>query len=109
MVQTIVSKQVLCDRCKKLVPSNQVRYVPVGREYIKVLCRECRLGKPKAALVKIKDDKKVYFCSRCKYNFKHDSKGTTNLRCPYCGRTDKVSEKKKIPAEKLLKESEESF
>lgn len=108
MVQIIESKKVLCDRCKKLVPTSHVRYVPVGKDYIKVLCRECRLGKPKPVPAKV-SDKKEFYCSRCKYKFKHDPKGSTNLRCPYCGKKDKVDERKNIPAEKLLKESDDFF
>lgn len=47
--------------------------------------------------MKLDDDeetpqKMLYYCSRCRYKFRHNPHGETNLRCPYCGRTDKVSE-----------------
>jgi len=107
MVQQTESKLVLCDRCKKLVPVSEVRYVPVGREFIKVLCKSCRSGRPTPLPEKKQPPKKVYFCSRCRYNFRFDPEGNTILRCPFCGKADKVSEKKDIEAEKLLKDSDE--
>jgi len=32
-----------------------------------------------------------YLCSRCNYKFKFDDDGITSLRCPYCGKADKLN------------------
>ena len=120
---------MMCDECKSSVPANDVRYEIKGANKPVVLCSSCRdrtsSRKNKAGiknLVKeietnIKPSQKTlmrkhdsnsekirYFCSRCNYKFRFDPLGESNLRCPYCSKSDSIVKHKTFSSDKLLKE-----
>ena len=52
--------------------------------------------------------KEKFLCMRCKYKFLHDRDSERILRCPFCGKEDKVIEDKPMPAEDLVSSSDDS-
>jgi len=94
-------RKIACSRCRKIVPISDIKYVLTGKDMKLELCSECRGEKAKPATHGIKvikstptDSKKIsYLCARCKYKFKADPKAVS-LKCPYCGKSDKVMEYK---------------
>ena len=105
------TRKVVCERCRKFVPISDIKYLPKGDDSKIALCSACRAKEAEDAkkekVEKEKPQKKSYICSRCNYKFKHDPKGVTNLKCPYCGKADKVSEFKVKSADVLISESQE--
>ena len=89
------SRTMTCDRCRKAVSLDNIKYLPRGGSKA-ALCSECRAkGDIKdwaksTAEKKAEDYKDPFFCERCRYKFKFDSAGVTNLKCPYCGKSDQV-------------------
>lgn len=87
-----------CGRCKKSVPISTIQYLPKGDGNLIALCSNCRADKttkpkptekPESAPEK---DKLTFFCERCKYKFSHDPESNALLKCPYCGKPDKLRE-----------------
>lgn len=99
------TRRMICDRCRKAVPIKDIRYLPKGKDARIALCSECRskgfVSDEKEK--KVTDKKLKYFCSRCRYKFKFDPTGVSNIKCPYCGKDDKIIEDKVPPADELLK------
>jgi DNA-directed RNA polymerase subunit RPC12/RpoP len=107
------SRKALCERCRKFVSISDIKYLPKGDNSRMALCNKCL-----KTLNPVDDKKKIipkssgfsgsknYFCSRCKYKFKYNSQGNAALRCPFCGKSDKVLEDKQIDADSLLKEAD---
>lgn len=101
---------MICDRCHKSVPIPDIKYLPKGKDSRIALCSACRsktdiMKEINESVKKAVPQKKVYFCSRCKFKFKFDPKGVSNLSCPYCGKADRVVEHKMDSADALLKET----
>jgi len=48
------------------------------------------VAKP-ARVVSDNPDATHYLCTRCNYKFRFDDDGVTSLRCPYCGKPDKLN------------------
>lgn len=104
-----IRTSMLCDRCRRPVPLDNIRYVPRGSGRV-ALCPECLgNGEPMPTPVKtpmpkstLSSTKKPYVCARCNFKF-HASPSAS--RCPYCGKTDKVMEDA-LHVNTLLKESE---
>ena len=106
-------RQVLCERCRKFVSTTNIKYLPKGNDSRMALCKSC------LALFNVEADKKKklsaettaklnrqsYFCARCRYKFKFDADSHATLRCPYCGKADKLVEDKLTSADAILKES----
>jgi protein-arginine kinase activator protein McsA len=106
------ARKMICDRCHKAVPLSDIKYLPKSNDSKIALCSECRAktlpespaAKPsKQAKKSAEDLRPVYFCGRCRYKFKHNHDGVTNLKCPYCGKSDKIAEYHSSSAETLLK------
>jgi DNA-directed RNA polymerase subunit RPC12/RpoP len=107
------SRQILCERCRKFVTLSQIRYMPKGNDSRMALCQKC------LALFNVEAEKKKkvsdenkrllnrpsYFCSRCRYKFKFDAGSSANLRCPYCGKSDKVIEEKQTDTDTLIRQA----
>jgi len=107
------TRKALCERCRKFVSISDIKYLPKGDNSRMALCKSC------LKTLNPKDDKKKiipkssglsggknYFCSRCKYKFKYNPQGDAALRCPFCGKSDKMLEDKQIDAESLLRQAE---
>lgn len=105
------SRQVLCEKCRKFVTVAQIRYISKGNDSRIAMCSTCLTKANGAAFVnkkKVEDaDKPTYFCSRCRYKFKFDPIKKATLRCPYCGKVDRLTEDKFTTAASILKESVE--
>ncbi|MFH0978379.1 MAG: hypothetical protein V1837_03695 [Candidatus Woesearchaeota archaeon] len=97
---------VTCDHCRKGIPLSEIKYVLKGKDQTVPLCAACR-SKYKTPVekksVEPKSDKVPYFCIRCKYKFRYNPKSGTALRCPFCGREDKVIEDKVPDADTLIR------
>jgi uncharacterized CHY-type Zn-finger protein len=101
-------RKILCERCRGFFPFTEVRFVPRGENQKIALCVKCRekaktepekTGKPDS-------NKQPFFCGRCRYKFKLDPSGHTNLKCPYCGKDDKIIPDKVPSTDKLLEMEE---
>jgi len=76
----------ICEKCKCEININNVKYVSQDEDNYSILCLSCYSGKtpePPKSTNKIK-----YFCSRCRYSFSRNP--TVKIKCPYCGKEDKV-------------------
>lgn len=105
---------VMCDLCKKSVPSLEIRYVPRGKDGAVMLCNDCREKKGQDVKLQRPSDrpapqKKSFMCHRCKYKFRFDPKGVSNLMCPYCGETQKITDAVSPSAEELLDQADNWF
>ena len=103
-------RTMACDLCKKSSPVSDMRYMLRSGKRM-ALCQSCR-GRTEGAAqpqVTIKKEvkklatKQPYFCAQCRYKFKADA-GYGTPKCPYCGKTNKVTEVKETSADELLKE-----
>jgi protein-arginine kinase activator protein McsA len=103
-------RKMICDRCHKAVPLADVKYLPKGNSSKMALCSLCRqqtlpenaLGKSSGSKVLAKNKRPEYFCGRCRFKFKYTADGATNLKCPYCGKSDKIVEYKTGSADMLV-------
>lgn len=117
------SRKTICDQCRKPVPISDIRYTQRGKDSVAALCSDCRSGRGNATTsVPVKTDsvssskpvpstrivpnkggqKKVYFCTLCRYKFKLDPSGKSKIVCPFCGRTNGVEEFEIQSAEELI-------
>lgn len=88
------TRKMTCDMCRKAVPISQMHYLAKGGESVMALCSACK--NKKTAEKKKPDEKQtvkkeIYICGNCSYKFKFKHDGVTNLKCPYCGRSDKLT------------------
>ena len=108
------SRKTICDQCRKSVPISDIRYMPKGKDSVAALCSDCRSGRgtvtkttpsvklessipqkpvlPTKTMPRPEGNKKVYFCTLCRYKFKLDPTGKSRIVCPFCGRTNGVEE-----------------
>jgi len=98
----------LCERCRKFFPFEEIKYVVKGPDQKVALCGKCRDSfKTDSSKLKEKASEKVpYICGRCKYKFKQEKSSIANLKCPYCGKTDKIMVDKISDINKLIQESD---
>lgn len=108
-------REMICDRCKKSVPIPNVQYVAKGGDSLMALCSLCRseianerikypqIVVKKGTPQKEQTKKAPYFCERCRYKFLFDPSTIANLRCPYCGKSDRTHKYKPQSADTLLK------
>ncbi len=111
--------EMACAACRKEYPVSELKYVRKGDRAMIALCPSCRfkLGISKTPPVQPKpngargsaamgtrlkpvvekkmkkeedEEKESYYCERCKYSFRFRPNTETNLKCPYCGKTDKL-------------------
>ena len=125
------NREIMCDECKRMVISSDIRYSQKGNSVIK-MCSDCRdrtvprklkqSMQDKAEIKKeIRPEVKIevkpilktkssalgkgeYFCSRCRYKFRYDPSKGNNLKCPYCSSAGYVTSLKDLSSSKLLKE-----
>ena len=100
-------REMICERCRKSVPFSDIKYSTKADGSIISLCSECRKNKiEKKEAEKKEAMKKTYYCTRCSYKFKFYTGGTALLKCPYCGKADRVSEYKATTADEIIKNSD---
>jgi hypothetical protein len=104
------TRTITCDYCRKSSPISDVKMVSLSPEKVVTLCSACRVkyksSEKKTEPKKEDDGKKPYFCTRCRYKFKFNPKGFASLKCPYCGKSDKVIEYKVPSADELVKRAD---
>lgn len=106
-------RDMICERCRKAYPISDIKLMPRSGDRWIALCAKCRedpLAKstsPSAKSAPKPSAKKDYVCNRCKYRFKFAPSSDAALRCPYCGKADKVYESVAVSADTLIKESTE--
>lgn len=93
---------ITCYRCRRPTPFDDIKYILRG-EYKVALCDRCREqseAQQKSAPARkassrhevTPQSKRIpYMCSRCNYKFRFDAQGQAPLRCPYCGKPDKLT------------------
>lgn len=101
-----IRKTKTCERCKNVVPLEQVRLYPKSEDQNLVLCESCCNEAKKQASGHVVGSRVpklapaeivMYKCTRCNYVFKADSSKagvTYNLNCPYCGKNDRLEKKR---------------
>ncbi|MBN2142104.1 hypothetical protein JW711_02120 [Candidatus Woesearchaeota archaeon] len=107
-------RQALCERCRKFVPLSQIRYVAKGNDSKMALCVKCLGNFRTAAPTPVKNmpaqespsGMKAFYCERCKYRFKFNTNKDATLRCPYCGRTDKIISEEKRSAGHIVEKAD---
>ena len=97
-------RKILCERCRKFFPLGQIKYMPTGNDSRMALCSKCQDIPIEDRKKKADEDKKPYFCARCKYKFKFIQNGLTNIKCPYCGKNDKIVADRAGNTSSLIKE-----
>lgn len=107
-------KLIICDTCKQSVPINDVRYVQKAEDTLVVQCNSCRTAELMkktnpgriSATIRVPErrasDKKLYFCEKCRYKFRHDPNARSYLQCPYCGKGERVVPYKETSADDLI-------
>lgn len=105
-----IRKTRTCERCKAVVPLDQVRLYPKDQNKNLLVCEPCcgELKKATAGEIVTSKTKNLsapsflgYFCNRCNYNFRADKNKagvTCNLSCPYCGKNDSLEIRKAKPS-----------
>jgi protein-arginine kinase activator protein McsA len=109
------TRQMLCERCRKFVAVSTVRYVPKGDGSRMALCNKClslfkveeAKKKQAASAASGSSGKHSFFCGRCRYKFKYSPSSRTELRCPYCGKADKILDNKETDAATLVKNADD--
>ncbi len=117
------SRKTICDQCRKPVLISDIRYIQRGKDSVAALCSDCRSGRGSATksvpvktgsvsasrtapstrtVPKREGQKRVYFCTLCRYKFKLDPSGKSKIVCPFCGRTNGVEEFEVQSAEDLI-------
>jgi DNA-directed RNA polymerase subunit RPC12/RpoP len=96
---------VICDSCNKPIDKGKIKYVPKDDSTVLTLCPACSGTPSKSKTINLNpktvSKKTTYKCTRCDYEFKFNIKGSAELKCPYCGRSDRLKEH--IPAEEIIK------
>jgi DNA-directed RNA polymerase subunit RPC12/RpoP len=102
-------KKYLCERCRKFFSFGDIKYIVKGPDSKVALCSKCRAQSTvEASKIKEKkaEEKVPYICGRCKYKFKYDKSSGAALKCPYCGKNDKMMVDKVSDINKLINESD---
>lgn len=100
----INQRQTVCERCKKLVPVSEVKYLPKGKDSTMLICSSCRASiNEKEEPTKKREEKVRYMCTRCSYKFNYNPSSISNLRCPTCGKGDRVKRCDELSTESLLR------
>ena len=89
------NRKIVCNRCRRFVSISDIKYMPNGKDSMIAICSACRAktsAETKSQQNTAKPQKKRYFCERCRYKFRFDPASVTNLRCPMCGKKDKITE-----------------
>ena len=89
-------RTAICDRCKGMIPISNIKYVQKGDDTFSPVCKACidnSQSKPAEHKPRSQSISKArYRWLRCKYGFGHDKGTERELKCPYCGKNDKVVE-----------------
>ena len=103
-------RTAVCERCKNTIPISNIKYVRKGDDTYSPICKVCidnSQSKPAENRPKSRSLTKArYRCLRCKYAFGHDGDGKSELKCPYCGKRDKIVQDK-VDATALLRNVED--
>ncbi len=109
MPKGIDAKMAVCSACRaKTMQAQKGGPLPFKKEPIPGAGQKVAIGNEDFIMIKTvpKEDipmtektkspehgeKVMYRCERCNYKFKHDTAKVKVPRCPYCGKSDKVSE-----------------
>lgn len=99
-----IRKTRTCERCKTVVPLEKVRLFPRDKDVNLVVCEPC-CDELKTTITQknpniasrvqplLPPEYSTIFCGRCDYTFRIDRNKagiTYNLKCPYCGKQDKL-------------------
>ncbi len=102
--ETDIRKTRTCEKCKGAIPLDQIRLYPKNKDTNILVCEPCSRElnkniKEKSPSISSKTkpllppNYTTLSCSRCDYQFRIDENKagvTYNLKCPYCGKSDKL-------------------
>lgn len=103
-------RKLACYRCNNVYSVGKIRYIKVNDRVV-LMCNGCVTNVENnrfktAKKQELKAVIKKYICGRCRFKFKFDFTkfNRSNLRCPYCGKNDKILEEKISSARDILTE-----
>ncbi|MDP3918761.1 MAG: hypothetical protein Q8Q35_02555 [Nanoarchaeota archaeon] len=104
----IQERVILCGRCNKSVAIGDVKYIARPGNMPIAMCVSCRnnwasSNKEKKPEVNIKEMRKVFLCNSCRYKFRFNIMSSSKVKCPFCGRADKLEEYRGDYAERLVR------
>ncbi len=117
----MANRMVTCQKCGKDVDVAEIKYMPKEDGNMIVVCSACSGGKTsnlekfehkkveipkKQEPVKQEPVKVKYYCSRCKFEFTFKPDTNKVLRCPYCGRDDRIEQDKRDASSLLSQASD---
>ncbi len=98
-----IRKTRTCEQCRNVVSLDKIRLLAKDESTSILVCSNCEdyfktRTSPTSLGTRItplpKADYLSYSCDRCHYEFRADrfkADVTYNLKCPYCGKTDKLA------------------
>lgn len=101
-------KHIICQVCKKPALISDIRYVIRAGDTTIAACAECRVKgiKPeKSEAQKEEALKRSFMCERCHYKFRYNPEKVIDVKCPYCGKADKVVEHRPTSAANIVRSS----
>lgn len=96
-----VYKTRACEKCREMMPLEQLKLFPKDKEKNILICGKCREKLSTLSTAGIEPlpppTYRWYACTRCRYTFKADAAKVGifyKLHCPYCGRSETLQKVK---------------
>jgi len=106
----IQERIILCGNCNKSVPVVDVKYFAKFSGGMPIaMCTSCRNNlklssiKKKKPEVIVKELRKIFLCHSCGYKFRFNVLSSSKIKCPFCGKADRIAEDSEDFAEKLVR------
>ena len=105
----IQERAILCGKCSKSVPIGDGKYVVKTSNGMPIaMCTSCRnswesSNRKKKPEENVKELRKIFLCHSCGYKFRFNMSSSSRVKCPFCGRADRIEEDREDFAEKLVR------
>lgn len=105
----IQERVIYCGKCNKSVPIVDVKYIiKVSGGMPIAMCTSCRnswesSNKKKKPEATVKELRKIFLCHSCGYKFRFNILSSSKIKCPFCGKADRIAEHREDFAENLVR------